>query len=69
MRTANYTIKEFRAIPRNTDGDIIDTWKHFPYITDAQREQLTEDDDARYEDYLEEMRCLHHEAMIEFGLA
>lgn len=68
IRTKKYSMKEFNAIPRNSDGDIIDTWEHFPLITEKQHKLLSDDDYSRYENYLEEMRCMMHELELEFGL-
>lgn len=68
IRTKKYTMKEFNAIERNSDGDILDTWEHFPLITEKQRKLLSDDDYSRYENYLEEMRCMMHELELEFGL-
>lgn len=68
IRTKKYTMKEFKAIKRNSDGDIINTWEHFPLITEKQRSLLSDDDWSRYENYQEEMRCMMHDLALEFGL-
>ena len=42
-----FTMKQFAAIKRNADGDIIDLYDAYPYITDKQRELLSDDDYSR----------------------
>ena len=56
-RTAPFTDAEFRALPRNADGDLIDLADAYPWVTDAQRERLTGDDYTRFDDLDEEIRC------------
>lgn len=69
-RTKKYTAAEFKAIERNADGDIChDLDVHILWMTEAQRNQLTGDDQYRAELADEEMACLHAEAAIEFGVA
>jgi hypothetical protein len=58
-----FTNAQFKALPRNDRGDIIELWAAYPFITDAQREQLSEDDDARMYDLDEEMEYLKAEFM------
>jgi len=53
-----FTNSQFKALPRNTDGDIIDLEAAYPFITVAQRERLTGDDYSRMDDLDEEMRYL-----------
>ncbi len=60
-RTSAFTNAEFRAIPRNSDGDIIDFEDAAVFITAAQRDKLTGDDQSRMEDFDEELRCLRAE--------
>jgi hypothetical protein len=62
-----FTNAEFKAIPRNSDGDIIDLFDAYCFLTNAQREKLTADDQSRCEGYDEEMRYLAAEALEEFG--
>ena len=68
IRTKKYTMKEFRALDRNTDGDLTSMYDHFLLLTDAQVELLTEDDWSRYHDYQEELN--YELAMLkeEFGV-
>jgi hypothetical protein len=69
-RTKNYTNAEFNAIERDAYGNICcDLDLHLIYMTEAQRERLSEDDWSRAIVYDEEMRCLMAEAAIEFGIA
>ena len=60
-RTKNFTMAEFRAIPRNSDGDIIDLFDAYPFITGMQRLLLTDDDWSRMDEYDEEVRCMMEE--------
>lgn len=53
-----FTHAEFKAIPRNSDGDIIDLFDAYCFITDEQREKLTEDDWSRCMEYDEELLCM-----------
>lgn len=53
-----FTNAAFAAIPRNTDGDIIDLWAAYAFITDNQRERLTSDDWSRMIELDEEMEYL-----------
>jgi len=69
-RQDQYTDAEFDAIERNVDGDICeDLDVHLLWMTKAQRDRLTGDDQYRADLADEEMRCLHAEAAIEFGVA
>ena len=60
------TDAEFDALPRNSDGDIIDLEEAACFITDAQRERLTGDDQTRMDNHDEEIRCLMAE-FLEHG--
>jgi len=51
-----FTAAEFKAIPRNLDGDIIDLYDAYNFITDDQRALLSNDDYSRMDDLDEEMR-------------
>lgn len=55
IRTKKYNMKEFKALERNADGDLISMYDHFLLLTDKQVELLTEDDYTRYYDYREEL--------------
>lgn len=68
IRTKKYTMKEFRALERNADGDLTSMYDHFLLLTDAQVELLEGDDWQRYMDYQEELD--YEVAMLkeEFGL-
>ena len=55
MRTKKYTMKEFKALDRNTDGELCDMYEHFLLLTDKQVELLKGDDWQRYMDYQEEL--------------
>jgi hypothetical protein len=57
-RTKAFTAAEFKALPRNADGDIIDLWAAFVWFTPQQVAALTADDCSRVEDYNEELRCM-----------
>ena len=59
----SFTKAEFDAIPRNLDGDIIDLEDAYPFITENQRLQVSEDDYSRMDDLDEEMRAM----MAEFN--
>ena len=69
-RQDKYTNAEFAAIERNADGDICeDLDLHIMWMTKAQRNKLTGDDQYRADLADEEIRCLRAEAEIEFGVA
>ena len=67
-REKPFTNAEFAALDRNADGDIIRLSECFMWITPAQADRLTGDDQSRLDDYEEEARCLLAEARAEFGL-
>ena len=54
-------MKRFAAIKRNADGDIIDLYDAYPYITDKQRELLSDDDYSRMDTLDEELAYLADE--------
>lgn len=66
-RETKLTDAEFRALPRNACGDIIDLSLAYPFITDSQRERLSGDDWSRMDALDEEMAYLIAEAREEFG--
>ena len=66
-REEKFTSTEFNLLVRNADGDIRDLSNAYPFITDAQREELSDDDHARMIDLDEEMNCLMADARAEFG--
>ena len=66
-RETKLTNAEFDNLPRNADGDIIDLSNASIFITDSQRERLSEDDWSRMIDLDEEMACLMADARAEFG--
>ena len=68
IRTKKYTMKEFRNLPRNEDGDLTSMYDHFLLLTDAQVDKLTGDDWSRYYDYKEELEYEMEMAREEFGL-
>jgi hypothetical protein len=68
IRTKKYTMKEFRALERNTDGDLTSMYDHFLLLTDAQVELLTGDDWSRYYDYKEELEYEMNLLREEFGV-
>ena len=53
-----FTYAEFKAIPRYSNGDIIDLYDAYCFITDEQRERLTGDDWSRCIEYDEELLCM-----------
>jgi hypothetical protein len=57
-RTEQFTDAEFAALQRNADGDIIHLSQAYPWISDDQREHLSEDDWSRMIDMDEELACL-----------
>jgi hypothetical protein len=68
IRTKKYTMKEFRALDRNTDGELCDMYEHFLLLTDKQVELLKGDDWQRYMDYQEELEYEMNSLREEFGL-
>lgn len=57
-RTEKFTAEEFKALPRNADGDIMNLYDAFVWFTPEQVEDLTGDDYSRVDDYEEELRCM-----------
>ena len=59
-RTRKLTNAEFRALPRNLNGDINEDLFDEAWIwtTDEQRAQMTGDDQTRGDNLEEELRCL-----------
>jgi hypothetical protein len=68
IRTKKYTMKEFRDLPRNDDGELCDMYEHFLLLTDKQVGMLKGDDWSRYYDYKEELEYEMALAREEFGL-
>jgi hypothetical protein len=68
IRTKPYTMKEFKALERNSDGDLCHMYDHFLLLTDKQVDLLTSDDWSRYYDYKEELEYEMAMAREEFGL-
>ena len=68
IRTKKYTMKEFKSLERNADGDLTSMYDHFLLLTDAQVELLTGDDWSRYADYKEELAYEMAALREEFGL-
>jgi len=66
-RTKKYTMREFRAISRNSDGDFTDMFEHFMLLTDEQVQMLTSDDQTRYFEYQEELQYELNSLKKEFG--
>lgn len=66
-RTHKFSAAEFRAIPRNSNGDIIDLFDAYSFITTDQRSELSDDDWSRVLDLDEEVGCLLADARTEFG--
>ena len=65
-RTVNFTNKEFKDLNRTPDGDVVDLSTAYIWLTDPQKEQLSEDDHSRLFDYEEEMNILMAQARAEF---
>jgi hypothetical protein len=68
IRTKKYTMKEFKALERNADGELCDMYEHFLLLTDKQVKLLVGDDWQRYMDYQEELEYEMHNLREEFGL-
>jgi hypothetical protein len=68
IRTKKYTMKEFRALDRNSDGELCDMYEHFLLLTDKQVELLKGDDWQRYMDYQEELEYEMYSLREEFGI-
>ena len=68
IRTKKYTMKEFKALDRNTDGELCDMYEHFLLLTDKQVDMLKGDDWQRYMDYKEELEYEMNMLREEFGL-
>ena len=59
-RTAKFTKAEFNALPRNASGDLVvdDLEMHFCFLPKSFVELLSGDDQTRYDNFEEELRCL-----------
>jgi len=58
-RTTKFTNKEFKALERNEDGDILDDLESgYTWMTTTQIDNLSGDDYSRVDDYREEMRYM-----------
>ena len=68
IRTKKYTMKEFKALERNADGELTSMYDHFLLLTDKQVEMLKGDDWQRYMDYQEELEYEMAMCREEFGL-
>ena len=68
IRTKKYTMKEFRDLPRNDDGELTSMYDHFLLLTDAQVGMLKGDDWQRYYDYQEELEYEMYSLREEFGI-
>ena len=68
IRTKKYTMKEFKALERNADGDLTSMYDHFLLLTDKQVDLLTSDDWSRYYEYQEELEYELASLKEEFGL-
>lgn len=68
IRTKKYSMKEFKALERNSDGDLCDMFEHFLLLTPKQVELLTSDDWSRYYDYQEELQYEMELCKQEFGI-
>jgi hypothetical protein len=67
-RTAKFTRAEFDALPRNEHGDltVADLEMHFCFVPKTFVELLSGDDQTRYDNFQEELRCLAAQA-VAFG--
>ena len=61
-----FTDEEFAAVPRNADGDILDLYDAYCFITDEQRKKLTSDDWSRMNDYDEELEYMKAELLHDY---
>ena len=68
IRTKKYTMKEFKALERNADGELTSMYDHFLLLTDKQVDMLKGDDWQRYMDYQEELEYEMASLKEEFGL-
>ena len=67
-RTEKYTDEEFANIPRNSDGDItVDFAVHLIWMTEVQKERLSDYDDHRRYLEEEELAYMMAEAKAEFS--
>lgn len=68
IRTKKYTMREFKALERNADGDLTSMYDHFLLLTEKQVDLLTSDDWSRYYEYQEELEYEMHSLREEFGI-
>ena len=57
-RTKKFTNKEFNELERDSDGDVVCLSTAFVWVTDTQKETLTDDDHSRLNEYNEELSYL-----------
>jgi len=60
-RSTKYTNKEFAALSRNEDGDLIDLYESYPWLTDEQKNLVSEDDWSRCVEIEEELLVMFAE--------
>ena len=60
-RTSKFTNAEFKALPRYSNGRIIDLPMNFMWLTDSQKENLHDDDYSYYDELEEECRIMMEE--------
>ena len=67
-KSGHYKLKnaDFKKLERYQDGAIVNLYAVFYLFTKSQINRLTGDDQSRYEDYDEELRCMMHDAEEEF---
>jgi hypothetical protein len=68
MRIKKLSMKEFNALERNADGDLLNMFDNFLLFTDKQVDLLSEDDYSRYLDYREELDYEMNMLREEFAL-
>ena len=67
IRTKKYTMKEFRALERDANGDLVSIYDHFLLLTAKQVDLLTSDDWSRYNELEQELAWEMKMARLEFG--
>ena len=67
IRTKKYTMKEFRALERDANGDLVSIYDHFLLLTAKQVDLLTSDDWSRYNELEQELAYEMKMARLEFG--
>jgi len=66
-QNVDLTDKEFEALERNGQGDILELSEAFMYITDKQKGWVSDDDFTRINEYNNEVHSLIDDVIASWG--